>query len=337
VDHCSLDHNGFVGVSLTGPAAGYAPNQIQYNQIAGGWSSPLALYGIEVLDGGNWVSVENNDVSDFSQTGIAITASSPSFDNNNVHDNHVEGIAFYEESSPDAHGNTVTGNDLIGIACYSSSPSLRHNTVTANAGAGILCAEGSSPFVRWNSVSEHQYGVCCDATSYPDFGTEEDPGNNSILFDNAVWVDQDSAAQDGIEAILNYWGVADPSQYPQKFIGYIDFMPWLTSPPQGGGQQNVGMASMRLVTGLDRLQPMPMRSAGRIHFQVARGGQVVLSIVDAAGRTVRSLVRGEREPGQYSVTWNRTDDHGRIVPDGVYFCTLNVDNKRFCEKVVVTR
>jgi parallel beta-helix repeat protein len=336
VGQCTLNHNGYAGVSLAGAAASDAPNWIQYNQIAGGWSSPLAQNGIEVLDGGNWVSVENNDVSDFSQTGIATTASSPSFGYNNVHDNHVEGIAFYEGSSPDAYGNSVTGNDLIGIACYSSSPSLRHNTVTANAGAGILCAEGSSPYVRWNSVNEHQYGVCCDATSCPDLGTEEDPGNNSILFNNAVWVTQDSAAQNGIEAIFNYWGVPDPSQYPQKFIGYIEYAPWLTSPPQGGGQQNAGVASLHLVTGLDRLQPMPMRSTARIHFQVARGGQIALSIVDASGRTIRSLVRGDREPGRYNVTWNRTDDHGRIVPAGVYFCTLSAENRRFCKKVVLT-
>jgi hypothetical protein len=58
--------------------------------------------------------------------------------------------------------------------------------------------------------------------------------------------------------------------------------------------------------------------------------------MDATGRHVRTLVRGERGPGRYNVAWNRTDDHGRIVPAGVYFCTLSAESKRFCKKVVLT-
>jgi parallel beta-helix repeat protein len=333
--YSTLNHNGYVGVSFEGASASLAPHRISDNQLVGGWSSPLALNGIEVLDGGDWVSVEDNDVSDFSQTGIAITASAPSFGGNNVHDNHVDGIAFYEGSNPDANNNSVTDNGLDGIACYASSPSVRQNTMTSNAGAGIVCIDGSNPYVRSNDIGDHQYGVYSDATSCPDLGTEEDPGNNWIDDDNTIWVPQDSAAQNGIEAILNYWGVSDPSQYPQKFIGYIDYTPWLTSPPQRGGQQSAGSVALRLVTGLDRVSPMPMRSTARIPFQVARSGQVALSIADASGRLVRTLMRGERGAGRYNVTWDRHDDRGRSVSAGVYFCTLTVDNQRFRRKVVL--
>ncbi len=333
---CTLSRNGYAGVSFEGASASRAPHRITYNQVVGGFFAPFTPYGIEVIDGANWVSVENNDVSDLNQAGIALWASSPSFGYNTAHGNHVNGIAFFEGSNPDATHNNVLGNDFSGIACWASSPSLRHNEVMSNAVNGIACFEESNPYVRWNMVDWHQNGVYCEGSSYPDLGTVEDPGNNSILSDNVLWVKQIADGAIPLMAELNWWGTDRPDLHPEKFVGLIDYDPWLTSPPEGGGQQGAGIEAQPLVTGLDPLLPMPMRSTARIPLQVAHAGQVALSIVDASGRLVRALLRGEREPGRYSVTWDRTDDHGRSVPAGVYFCTLSAENKRFSRKVVLT-
>jgi hypothetical protein len=287
---CTLSRNGYAGVSFEGASASRAPHRITYNNVIGGFFAPFTPYGIEVIDGANWVSVENNYVSDFTQTGIALWASSPTVGCDTVLDNEVNGIA---------------------------------------------CFEASDPYVHWCLVDTHYCGVYCDGTSFPDLGTVADPGNNSILEHNSIWVTNAADGAIPVVAQGNWWGL-DPSEHPEKFIGYVIYEPWLNGPP-GGGQQSAGAVSSRPETGLDRLQPTPMRNTARILFQVAERGQIVLSIVDASGRSIRSLVRGEREPGRYSVTWDRTDDHGRILPAGVYFCTLSAENKRIMEKVVLTK
>jgi hypothetical protein len=192
--------------------------------------------------------------------------------------------------------------------------------------------------VRWDTVNLSQNGVFCDATSLPDLGTEEAPGNNSILFDNAMWVYQVAVTAESVMARGNWWGVSDPSGFPQKFFGNIAYAPWLTSPPEGGGgQQSAGSESSLLETGLGRPVPMPMRGTARIPFQVAHAGPVSLDVVDASGRVVRVLVRGERTPGRYNVTWDRSDDRGRRMPEGVYFLRFDAGARRDVQKVVVMR
>jgi len=46
----------------------------------------------------------------------------------------------------------------------------------------------------------------------------------------------------------------------------------------------------------------------------------VVEIHDAAGNVVRSLDCTAGTSGAATATWNREDDHGRLVPEGVYFC-----------------
>jgi flagellar hook assembly protein FlgD len=49
----------------------------------------------------------------------------------------------------------------------------------------------------------------------------------------------------------------------------------------------------------------------------------VLSIYDTAGRLVRRLDHGVREPGKYTVEWDGRDARGRAVKNGVYFYRLD--------------
>jgi len=52
------------------------------------------------------------------------------------------------------------------------------------------------------------------------------------------------------------------------------------------------------------------------------GGRVALSIYDAAGRRVRSLVLEELQPGAHSIHWDARDAAGRMCNGGVYFAEL---------------
>jgi hypothetical protein len=47
------------------------------------------------------------------------------------------------------------------------------------------------------------------------------------------------------------------------------------------------------------------------------------------GRTVRVPTDVYHKPGHYSLTWNRTDDRGKKLSEGVYFIRLFSPN---CEK-----
>jgi hypothetical protein len=70
-------------------------------------------------------------------------------------------------------------------------------------------------------------------------------------------------------------------------------------------------------------------SAGRV--------PVRLSVFDAAGRLVRTLVDAERSPGIHSLVWDGRNRVGATVAGGIYFYQLQVDGQRQTKQVVLIR
>ncbi len=88
--------------------------------------------------------------------------------------------------------------------------------------------------------------------------------------------------------------------------------------------------------------PNPFKNTTNITFQnpansAIRNSQseISLRVYDASGRLVKNLL-----PTTYyllpinTVVWNGTDESGEIVPAGVYFVHLEIDNQKLIEKVI---
>lgn len=65
--------------------------------------------------------------------------------------------------------------------------------------------------------------------------------------------------------------------------------------------------------------PNPFNPATNIKFAVPRDGHVDLAVFDLSGRRVKTLVSESRAAGDYTISWNGTDDAGSRVPSGMYF------------------
>jgi hypothetical protein len=65
-----------------------------------------------------------------------------------------------------------------------------------------------------------------------------------------------------------------------------------------------------------------------IGYALPRGGEVSLSVYDATGAMVRRLVQGAKPTGVHAVTWDGSDEAGRAVPAGAYFCRLEAGGRR---------
>jgi tetratricopeptide (TPR) repeat protein len=78
----------------------------------------------------------------------------------------------------------------------------------------------------------------------------------------------------------------------------------------------------RVALQLDTAQPNPFRATTRIEYALPNAGPVRLTIHDAAGRRVATLVEAAQGPGAHSTTWNGLDHEGRHVATGVYFARL---------------
>ncbi len=66
----------------------------------------------------------------------------------------------------------------------------------------------------------------------------------------------------------------------------------------------------------------------RLTWQLAEPGPVRLVIYDLAGRPVRSWEVTQQSAGAHSLEWNGSDDNGRGLPAGSYFCRLTIARAR---------
>jgi hypothetical protein len=83
--------------------------------------------------------------------------------------------------------------------------------------------------------------------------------------------------------------------------------------------------------------PNPFNAATLIQFSVPTFGRVQISIYDILGREVIRLADQDVSMGQWSVTWDATDAHGRPVSSGVYFYRLTSTAFTATKKMVLLK
>ncbi len=87
-------------------------------------------------------------------------------------------------------------------------------------------------------------------------------------------------------------------------------------------------------------QPNPFRPASGVTTMALRLRETAdaqLCVYDLAGRLVRTLHSGELAAGRHQIAWNGTDNRGRTVGSGVYFCRLRVGEFEACQRMTVLR
>lgn len=91
------------------------------------------------------------------------------------------------------------------------------------------------------------------------------------------------------------------------------------APPYLSGAPDQGVPGVLTLRGN---YPNPFNPATNIRFDLPARGHVNLQVFDVAGRLIRTLVDEDREAATHEVMWDGTDDAGRTVPSGAYYCRV---------------
>jgi hypothetical protein len=83
--------------------------------------------------------------------------------------------------------------------------------------------------------------------------------------------------------------------------------------------------------------PNPFDASTHIAFALEKAGHVRLTIFDAKGRLVRTLIDVERSPNQYTERWDGRDADGRAVASGMYFYRIETPGWKDVKKMTLTR
>jgi len=84
-------------------------------------------------------------------------------------------------------------------------------------------------------------------------------------------------------------------------------------------------------------RPNPFSYSARISYTLLKPTHVTLTIWDATGRCIRTLVDENQTQGLHSVQWKRTDDREQFVPNGVFFSRFKTNEYTILKKIVVIR
>jgi len=84
-------------------------------------------------------------------------------------------------------------------------------------------------------------------------------------------------------------------------------------------------------------EPNPFSPETSIDYSLSRESEVRVRIYSASGRVVRTLVDGRMPAGPHLTSWNGTDDAGRSVASGVYWCRLESGSFRMSRRMILLR
>ncbi len=86
---------------------------------------------------------------------------------------------------------------------------------------------------------------------------------------------------------------------------------------------------------LGQARPNPFHARARIDFSLANTTAVRITVHDATGRRVATLVDANLEAGEHRTEWNGEADHGKDLPAGVYLVRLATPGGQMARQVIM--
>jgi len=83
--------------------------------------------------------------------------------------------------------------------------------------------------------------------------------------------------------------------------------------------------------------PNPFNQNTTIDFAIEQAGPVRLEVYNLLGQSVKTLVRGKYDLGEYSVIWNGHSDTGQVLESGIYFLCLQTGERVQTRKMVLIK
>ena len=83
--------------------------------------------------------------------------------------------------------------------------------------------------------------------------------------------------------------------------------------------------------------PNPFNPSTKIRFVLPQASHVKLTIFDALGRTVRTMIESQMSAGEHEISWNGRDAFNRQVASGVYIYEARSGNNIQRRKMILAR
>jgi hypothetical protein len=209
----------------------------------------------------------------------------------------------------------------------------------------FIRAATASPFVFYDSPPDSGYSLDNLSPGVPEnfafsagqLSWDESPvldfdyftvyGSNANSFGAATVVDYSVAPAMDVNA----------SPYVFYYVTATDFSGNESRPATVNTLSKVGGAPTRYALSVSNY-PNPFNPRTTVSYTVPARGKVTVSIHDARGARIATLVSGvERDAGAYTADWNGRTDRGSVVASGVYFARIEHNGAMRAKKMVLLK
>jgi hypothetical protein len=205
-----------------------------------------------------------------------------------------------------------------------------HSTLMGMKFAEYEGATTETTYVHANIIFQNYLGVYAWCDPLPVLGDTASFWGMNHLVSNTYYAA--SYGPGALKAEECWWG-GTPN--PSKFIGTVDYDPWLTNEPSAVGDKD---GSGQVIYALSQSRPNPFTSGDvRIRFSVAKACVADVEVFNILGQRVRVLQSGRVASGWHELSWDGRNERGEGVSPGVYFCALRTPEYRATRKVVVLK
>ena len=83
--------------------------------------------------------------------------------------------------------------------------------------------------------------------------------------------------------------------------------------------------------------PNPFNPKTNLRYELSEGAEVRLEMFDISGRRLATLHTGFQTAGTYDVTWDGSNDSGRLLPSGIYFAKVSAADRVDVTKLVLAK
>ncbi len=88
---------------------------------------------------------------------------------------------------------------------------------------------------------------------------------------------------------------------------------------------------------LSQNYPNPFNPITKINYSLNKGGSTTLKILNIKGQLIKTLVNSYKNPGDYSINWDGTDNLNKPVASGVYYYCLQAGNRVKTKSLILVK
>ncbi len=222
----------------------------------------------------------------------------------------------------------------------------------------VVTANTADPFMFWNSEPAYAYSVdnlcpctplgLAGAVSFTPAGLELtwDPNSEADLGGYNIYRGTDPAFEPSSDNMIA--STCDTAAFDGEWSSEEGFCYKVAAFDIHGNECGYALLCSDQVTGDDPMPvpdatfltqnyPNPFNPNTTIAFGLKTGGFVNLSIYDAAGRLVATLIDESRPAGPYATVWNGNDRNGNPTASGVYFYRLTAGTFIETKKMILLK